>query len=80
MIWRLIRCFPYVRELEKENVRLRSELDFERKVTGNQQKVLESLTAHRDILLSSLAAAEREVKRLKVRKPRYGGTGKEGGS
>lgn len=66
MKW-LLKLTPYVRNLISENDRLLEELAFERKVTANQQKMLDALTDHRDILLSSLAASEREVSRLRQR-------------
>jgi len=67
ILLKLIRSLPYVRDLEKENIRLRKELDFERGVSGNQQKFIGHLTDHRDLLLSSLDQANRELTRLRSR-------------
>jgi hypothetical protein len=68
MMWKLIRRIPYVHKLEEENIRLRRELEFERTVSGNMQKAIDGLVTHRDILLSSLDAANRELTRLRARR------------
>jgi len=73
VILRLIRRIPFVHGLEVEIIRLRKELEFERKVSSHYEKLTEQLTTHRDLLLSSLDHANRELTKLRAR--RNGGKG-----
>jgi hypothetical protein len=63
MVERILRSTLFVQRLEKE-------IEFERKVSANQQKIIDILTDHRDVLLANIRDLRIEASCLRRDKDR----------